>query len=136
MLENLKTMILLTILTVMLVIVGEFIGNLFGYANIGAILGLLLSLGINFYSYYNSDKIAVKSYNGRIVTEQESPNLHRIIGDLANKADIKKPRIAVIQSNDPNAFATGRNQDNAVVAVTSGLLNLLNEQELKRSFIS
>lgn len=131
MLENLKTILLLTVLTVMMVIVGDIIGNVFGYARIGSIIGLLIALGINFYSYYNSDKIAVRSYNARIVTEQESPNLHRIISDLANRADIKKPRIAVIQSNDPNAFATGRNQDNAVVAVTSGLLNLLDEDELR-----
>jgi len=131
MLENLKTMLLLTVLTVIMVLVGNIIGNIFGHMHIGAFVGLLIALGMNFYSYYNSDKIAVRSYNARIVSEQESPNLHRIISDLANRANIKKPRIAVIQSNDPNAFATGRNQNNAVVAVTSGLLNLLDEDELR-----
>ncbi|MBE6486546.1 MAG: protease [Methanosphaera stadtmanae] len=131
MLENLKTVILLGFMSAILVIIFGFIGSLFNLGRFGIIIGLLFAIIMNFVSYFYSDKIALSSYNARIVTEQESPNLHRIVEDLANRAGIKKPRIAIIQSNDPNAFATGRNQSHAVVAVTTGILQLLNEDELR-----
>lgn len=131
MLENLKTVILLGFMSAILVIIFGFIGSLFNLGRFGIIIGLLFAIVMNFVSYFYSDKIALSSYNARIVTEQESPNLHRIVEDLANRAGIKKPRIAIIQSNDPNAFATGRNQSHAVVAVTTGILQLLNEDELR-----
>ena len=86
---------------------------------------------MNFVSYFYSDKLALSSYNARIVSEQEAPNLHRIIGELSNQAGIKKPRVAIIESGTPNAFATGRNQDHAAVAVTTALLQILNEDELR-----
>jgi heat shock protein HtpX len=129
--ENLKTLFLLTILTILLVIVGSIIGSLFGVGRLGGLIGLVLAGVTNFVSYFYADKIALSAYNAQIVSEQEAPNLHRIVGDLANNAGIKKPRIAVIQSNDPNAFATGRNQDNAVVAVTTSIMQMLNEDELR-----
>ncbi len=131
MFENLKTVILLGFLSAVLIIICMFIGNILNLGRLGIIIGLLLSIGMNISSYFYSDKIALRSYNAKIVSEQESPNLHRIVGELANRAGIKKPRIAVIQSRDPNAFATGRNQNHAVVAVTTGILELLNEEELK-----
>lgn len=131
MLESLKTVILLGFMSAILIIICGFIGSMFNLRGFGIILGLLFAIIMNFTSYFYSDKIALRSYNAKIVSEQEAPNLHRIITDLANRAGIKKPRIAVIQSRDPNAFATGRNQNHAVVAVTTGILDLLNEEELR-----
>lgn len=131
MLENLKTVILLGFMSAILVIIFGFIGNLFNLSGLGIMIGLLFAIVMNFVSYFYSDKIALNSYNAKIVTENESPNLHRIIGDLANRAGIKKPRVAIIQSNVPNAFATGRNQNHAAIAVTTGILQLLNEDELR-----
>lgn len=131
MFENLKTVILLGFMSAILIIIFGYIGSLFNLSGFGILIGLLFAIIMNFVSYFYSDKIALRSYNAKIVSEQEAPNLHRIVGDLANSAGIKKPRVAVIQSNDPNAFATGRNQSHAVVAVTSGILQLLNEEELR-----
>ena len=131
MFENLKTVILLGFMSAILIIIFGYIGSLFNISGFGILIGFIFAVVMNVVSYFYSDKIALRSYNAKIVTEQEAPNLHRIVGDLANKAGIKKPRIAVIQSNDPNAFATGRNQSHAVVAVTTGILQMLNEDELR-----
>lgn len=131
MLENLKTVILLGFMSAILVIICGFIGHLFNFRGLGILIGLVFAIIMNFSSYFYSDKIALNSYNARIVTEQEAPNLHRIIGELANNAGIKKPRVAVIDSRDPNAFATGRNQSHAAIAVTTGILQLLDEDELR-----
>lgn len=131
MFENLKTVILLSVLSVILIVLFGFIGNIFRVGYLGLLIGLIFSIIMNFMSYFKSDSIALRAYNAQIVSQQESPNLHRIVGELANNAGIKKPRIAVIKSNEPNAFATGRNQDHAVVAVTTGILQLLNEDELR-----
>lgn len=131
MFENLKTVILLGFMSAVLVILFGFIGAIFNIPSLGILIGLIFAIIMNFVSYFYSDKIALSSYNAVIVSEQESPNLHRIIGDLANRANIKKPKVAIIQSNDPNAFATGRNQNHAAVAVTTALLQMLNEDELR-----
>ncbi|MBQ6219269.1 MAG: zinc metalloprotease HtpX [Methanosphaera sp.] len=131
MLENLKTVILLGFLSAILVIIFGFLGRVFNLGSLGILIGLFFAIVMNFVSYFYSDKIALRSYNAKIVSEEEAPNLHRIVTDLANRANIKKPRVAVIQSSDPNAFATGRNQNHAVVAVTTGILQLLNEDELR-----
>ncbi|RAP53084.1 MAG: protease [Methanosphaera sp. rholeuAM270] len=131
MLENLKTVLLLGFLSAILVILCGFIGRMLNLGGLGIIIGLLFAIIMNFTSYFYSDKIALSSYNAKIVSEQEAPNLHRIVGDLANSAGIKKPRIAVINSQDPNAFATGRNQSHAAIAVTTGILQLLDEDELR-----
>lgn len=131
MFENLKTVLLLGFMSAILVILFGFIGQIFNIGRFGIIIGLTLAIIMNFVSYFYSDKIALSSYNARIVSEQEAPNLHRIVEDLAINAGIKKPRIAVIQSRDPNAFATGRNQSHAAIAVTTGILQLLDEDELR-----
>lgn len=131
MFENLKTVLLLSVLSVILIVLFGFIGNIFHFGYLGLTIGLVMAIAMNFISYFKSDSIALRAYNAQIVSEQEAPNLHRIVGDLANKAGILKPRIAVIKSNEPNAFATGRNQKHAVVAVTTGILQLLTEDELE-----
>lgn len=131
MLENLKTVLLLSILSVILIIIFGFLGRAFGLGSLGLLIGLILSLIMTFVSYFKSDEIALRSNHAQVVSEQEAPNLHRIIRELTTNAGLKMPRVAVIRSNDPNAFATGRNQDHAAVAVTTGLLELLNEDELR-----
>lgn len=131
MLENLKTLILLSVLSVILIIIFGFLGSAFGYGRLGLLLGLIISLITNFISYFKSDSIALRANHAQIVSEQEAPNLHRIIRELTTSAGLKMPRVAVIQSKDPNAFATGRNQNHAAVAVTTGLLQILNEDELR-----
>ncbi len=131
MFENLKTVILLGFMSAILVIIFGFIGSLFNLGRFGILIGVLSAVVMNFVSYFYSDKIALSSYNAKIVTPEESPNLHRIIADLANSAGITKPRVAIIRSDVPNAFATGRNQNHAAIAVTTGILQLLNEDELR-----
>ena len=131
MFEGLKTVILLGFMTALLIVICSYVGALFHFGRFGIIIGLVLAIGMNIASYFYSDKIALSSYNAKIVTKEEAPNLHRIVEELAISAGILKPRIAVIESADPNAFATGRNQNHAVVAVTTGILNLLNEDELR-----
>ena len=92
MLENLKTVILLGFLSAVLVVVCGFIGSIFRLGGLGILLGLIFAIIMNFVSYFYSDKIALSSYNARIVTEAESPNLHRIVGELAANANILKPK--------------------------------------------
>lgn len=131
MFENLKTVILLSVLSVILIFIFGFLGGAFHLGRIGFLIGFIAAVVMNFVSYFKSDSIALNAYNAKIVSEQEAPNLHRIIGELANNANIKKPRIAIIQSSTPNAFATGRNQDHAAVAVTTGIMQILTEDELR-----
>jgi len=84
-----------------------------------------------FVQYYFSDTIVIKSMGAKILTESEAPELHEMINRLCSMADLPKPRIAIVKTNVPNAFATGRNQRNAVVAVTTGLMQQLNSSELE-----
>lgn len=81
--------------------------------------------------YFFSDKLVLMSAGARVVSEQEAPELHGMVGRLAQQADLPKPRVAIMDSNVPNAFATGRNQGNSVVAVTRGLMRTLNQRELE-----
>ncbi|MDO5851117.1 MAG: zinc metalloprotease HtpX [Methanobacteriaceae archaeon] len=129
--ETIKTVLLLTILTVILIELCGLIGSLFHLGSLGFLIGFIIAMGSNIASYFYSDTIALKSCGAQLVSENEAPELHRIVGELANNAGIKKPRVAIMNNQDPNAFATGRNQDHAVVAVTTSLLNLLTENELK-----
>ena len=131
MLENLKTVLLLSVLSVILITIFGYIGAMFGIGRIGLLIGLIISLIMNFVSYFKSDEIALRANNAQVVSEQEAPNLHRIIRELTTNAGLKMPRVAIIRSNDPNAFATGRNQDHAAVAVTTALLDMLTEDELR-----
>jgi heat shock protein HtpX len=91
----------------------------------------IFSLGAMFVQYYYSDTIVIKSMGAKILTESEAPELHEMINRLCSMADLPKPRIAIVKTNVPNAFATGRNQRNAVVAVTTGLMQQLNSSELE-----
>ena len=131
MFENVKTVLLLTVLTFLFMGIGYFVGSLFGLGSLGALLALVLAAVLNFSSYFFSDKIVLKMYRAKIVSEQEAPALHSIVSDLAMSAGIPKPRVAIVENATPNAFATGRNPNNAVVAATTGILNLLDKDELE-----
>jgi len=122
----LKTMFLLTAMTAVLLLIGGAVGG-----RTGVIAALAVSLGINFVSYWFSDKIVLKSYRAKELTEAEAPRLHGLVGELSRAAGIPKPRVFRIPSPSPNAFATGRNPSHAVVAVTDGITEMLTEEELK-----
>lgn len=97
----------------------------------GMMLALLLALGMNFFAYWFSDRIALAMGGAREVDENESPHLHETVAMLSQRAGIPKPRVYMIESDTPNAFATGRNPNHAAVAVTEGLLRLLTRDELE-----
>ena len=115
----------MALLTSLMVAVGGWIGD-----STGAMIMLAIATGINFFSYWFSDSIVLKSYNAREVTEADAPQLYDIVSKLAKNADLPMPRVYVIDSDAPNAFATGRNPDNAAVAVTTGLMKALDYNEI------
>lgn len=131
MFENIKTVLLLTILTVLLMGIFGLIGSFFKLGMLGVVFGFIVAIAMNFGSYFFSDKIVLKMYGAKEVSEQEAPELHSIVSELAQNAGINKPKVAIVESSTPNAFATGRNPKNAVVAVTTGILNLLSRDELE-----
>jgi heat shock protein HtpX len=121
-----KTTILLASLTGLLVLIGNYFGG-----TGGMIIAFLFAVIMNFGSYWYSDTIVLKMYKAREVTPAESPNLHRIVSDLAMKGGLPKPKVYIVESGMPNAFATGRNPQHAAVAVTTGILNLLSNEEIE-----
>lgn len=121
-----KTAFLLTVLTLLIVAIGGMFGG-----KSGMIIALLLAGGMNFFSYWFSDKMVLKMYRAQEVTPSQAPDLYRIVEELAQSADLPMPRVFIIPQDSPNAFATGRNPDHAVVAVTEGLLDIMDREELK-----
>ncbi len=121
-----KTAFLLTALTLLLM----FIGQYFGGRN-GMIIALIFAAVMNFISYFYSDKIALAMYRAQPVTREQLPRLYEIMERLAPKMGIPMPKLYVIPTESPNAFATGRNPQHASVAVTHGILNLLNDEEME-----
>ena len=121
-----KTAFLMTALTLLLM----FLGRAFGGQN-GMIFALVLAGVMNFIAYFFSDKIALATYRARPVTREELPRVYQVVERLTQKAGIPMPKIFVIPTDSPNAFATGRNPRHASVAVTQGILNLLNDEELE-----
>lgn len=113
-----------------LIIVFMFFGGMIAGED-GIMMAFIFALVINFISYWNSDKIAIKMTKSKPLTESESPKIYRIVKKLTQNAEMPMPDIYLTPSNQPNAFATGRNPDHAAVAVTKGLLRLLDEDELE-----
>ena len=122
----LKTAALMTGLTLVLL----WLGNVFGGQS-GMTIALVFALAINAFSYWFSDKIVLKMYRAKEVTRAEAPELHELVRRLARKADLPMPRVYIINQPQPNAFATGRNPEHAAVAVTTGILRLLEVEELE-----
>jgi heat shock protein HtpX len=121
-----KTAFLLTALTLLLM----FIGRAFGGQN-GMLMALIIAAVMNFVSYFYSDKIALAMYRAQPVTREQLPRAYEIVERLSQKIGIPMPKIYVIPTESPNAFATGRNPNHASVAVTHGILGLLNDEELE-----
>jgi heat shock protein HtpX len=124
--NGLRTALLFGLLGALLVVGGGLIAGVRGL-----VIGLVLALGINAYSYYNSDKIALRSMAARPVSEVEQPAMYRIVGELANSARQPMPRLYVSPTAQPNAFATGRSPRHAAVCATAGILQILDERELR-----
>jgi len=127
-----KTAGLFGFMFVFFIIVGWLIGEFF-LENwiLGAGIFLAIAAVMNLVAYFHSHKIILRAHKAKIIEEEDDPRLYRIVKEVAREAEIKMPRVAIIPSDTPNAFATGRNEDNAVVAATTGLLNILNDEELK-----
>lgn len=124
--NSLKTVFLLVLLTMILVSVGGAVGG-----TNGMLVMLAFSVAMNFFSYWYSDKIVLKMYKAQEVNASTAPELVRIVEGLAKKAQLPMPKVYIIDEAVPNAFATGRNPDNASVAVTSGIMQLLTREEME-----
>jgi heat shock protein HtpX len=120
-----RTAALLALLTALFAGVGYLLGGVNG-----ALIAFLVAVGMNFFAYWNSDKVALGMHRAEPVPRQSAPELHRMVEELSRNAGIPMPAIYLIPSDQPNAFATGRNPQNAAVAVTSGLMRSLDRREL------
>lgn len=124
--NNIKTLFLLVTLTLVLVWAGGALGG-----KQGMTIALIFALGINFISYWFSDKIVLRMYRAKQVTEAEAPDLYSIVRSLVQKAGMPMPKVYMMDQEQPNAFATGRNPTHAAVAVTTGIMRILTREELQ-----
>jgi heat shock protein HtpX len=124
--NQLKTVLLLGALTGLLVVIGGALGG-----ENGMLIAFAIAVAMNFFSYWFSDKIVLSIYRAKELSESEAPRLFSIVRNLTAKAGLPMPRIYLIPNQTPNAFATGRNPEHAAVAVTEGLLNMLNDEEIE-----
>lgn len=124
--QNLKTTLLLSLLTVLMVAMGSAMGG-----RSGMVLAFTMALGMNFFSYWFSDKIVLKMYGAQEIGEQDHPVFYGMVRRLAARAGLPMPKVYIIPSDSPNAFATGRNPQHAAVAATEGVLRILSTEELE-----
>ena len=124
--NSVKTFFLLLLMTIFFLIVGELLGGVRGMQ-----IALILAIVTNFISYFFSDSMVLAAYKAKPVSQEQDPRLHSIVTELAMQAKIPVPKIYKINTNMPNAFATGRNPQHAAVAVTEGILRLLDDRELR-----
>ena len=121
-----KTAILMAAITALFVVIGSVIGG-----QQGMVIALVFALAMNFFSYWFSDKLVLKMYNAQEVDERSAPQFYNMVKELAQRAQLPMPKVYLIDEAAPNAFATGRNPENAAVAATTGILNVLSERELR-----
>ncbi len=121
-----KTAILMAAITALFVVIGSMLGG-----KQGMILALLFALGMNFFSYWFSDKMVLKMYNAQEVDASSAPQFYAMVQELAQRAGLPMPRVYLINEDAPNAFATGRNPEHAAVAATTGILRVLSARELR-----
>jgi heat shock protein HtpX len=124
--NTIRTGLLLGALTGLLMLIGGFFGG-----QQGVVVAFIVAIVMNFGSYWFSDKIVLRMYQAQEVSQSQAPELYRIVQNLALKASLPMPRVYVIPGDTPNAFATGRDERHAVVAVTEGILRVLNRDELE-----
>lgn len=121
-----KTAILMAAITALFMAIGSVLGG-----QQGMVIALLVALGMNFFSYWFSDKMVLKMYNAQEVDESSAPQFYRMVRELAERAQLPMPKVYLIQEDAPNAFATGRNPEHAAVAATTGILRVLSDRELR-----
>lgn len=121
-----KTAFLMALMTALLMLIGDFFGGIKGMTFM-----LLVSIGMNFFAYWNSDKMVLAHYNAQQVDERTAPELYGLVAKLAKKANLPMPKVYIIDSPIPNAFATGRDPEHAAVAVNSSLVDLLSRDEIE-----
>jgi heat shock protein HtpX len=121
-----KTAILMAAITALFMALGRMLGG-----QTGMVLALLVALGMNFFSYWFSDKMVLRMYNAQEVDASSAPQFYRMVQELAQRAGLPMPRVYLINEDAPNAFATGRNPEHAAVAATTGILRTLSERELR-----
>jgi heat shock protein HtpX len=121
-----KTAILMAAITALFMAIGSLLGG-----QTGMMVALAVALGMNFFSYWFSDKLVLKMYNAREVDASSAPQFYRMVEELAQRAGLPMPRVYLINEDAPNAFATGRNPQNAAVAATTGIIRVLSERELR-----
>lgn len=121
-----KTFMLMAAITALFIVIGGMIGG-----RSGMMMALLLALGMNFFSYWFSDKMVLRMYNAQEVDAGSAPQFYGMVQDLAQRAGLPMPRVYLINEDAPNAFATGRNPEHAAVAATTGILRVLSERELR-----
>ncbi len=124
--NTLKTMVLMVTLSVMLVGVGAILGG-----KSGMTIALIFAFGINFITYWFSDKIVLKMYRARQISEADAPDFYSMVRRLAQKAELPMPKVYIIDQDQPNAFATGRNPEHGAVAATTGIMRILSREELE-----
>ena len=129
--STLRMMGLFLTLTAIFVAIGFVIGTIINDWILGSLVFLVFAALINFISYFFSDKIVLRSYRAKPASKAEQPRLYNIVNKVCLKGDLPMPRIAIIPTQTPNAFATGRNKNNAVVAATQGIMSLLTDDELE-----
>ena len=127
--NNVKTVFLLVLLTGLLIGIGYLVAGM-----AGAIIAFIISMVMNVGSYWFSDKLALQMTGAREVSQDEAPDLHRIVDNVVAMAGMPKPKVYMIQNDSPNAFATGRNAKHAAVAATTGIMRILDERELTAVF--
>jgi heat shock protein HtpX len=126
MFNMLKTAVLMAAITALFMAIGGLLGG-----RSGMMLALVVALGMNFFSYWFSDKLVLKMYNAQEVDAATAPQFYAMVAELAARAELPMPKVYLIQEDAPNAFATGRNPDHAAVAATTGILRVLSERELR-----
>ncbi len=123
--NQLRTAFLLAVMTILIMLIGQMFGG-----RQGMVIALIFAAGMNFFSYWFSDKIVLRMYRAQEVSAQQAPDLYAMVNTLAHNAGLPMPRVYIIPQDTPNAFATGRNPEHAVVAVTQGLLKLMGRDEI------
>jgi heat shock protein HtpX len=121
-----KTAVLMAAITALFMAIGSMLGG-----RTGMMLALVVAVGMNFFSYWFSDKMVLKMYSAREVDETSAPRFYNMVRELAQRAELPMPKVYLIDEAAPNAFATGRNPEHAAVAATTGILNVLTERELR-----
>jgi len=122
----LKTAVLMAAITALFMAIGSMLGG-----QQGMMIALIVALGMNFFSYWFSDKLVLKMYKAREVDASSAPQFYAMVSDLAQRAQLPMPKVYLIEEDAPNAFATGRNPEHAAVAATTGILRVLSERELR-----